>query len=63
MNNELFSKTECIKWKNARKNGNKCCSDPDIRCFSIQERSKDEMSTFYKICMHCNKKIKMSNNN
>lgn len=58
---KMFSKEECLYWKNQITHDKKCCSQPDIRCVAIQRRSKDEMSTLYRLCINCNKKFYTKN--
>lgn len=53
----MFSKEECLKWKSKEKDKKQCCSNPKIQHFSLQKRRGDEMSTLYKLCTNCNKKI------
>lgn len=57
----MFSKEDCFKWRQMvrlKKNDKKqCCSNPKIQHFSVQKRRGDEISTLYKLCINCNKKI------
>lgn len=53
----MFSKKECLIWRKKKIKKTQCCLNPNIHHFSIQERRGDEMSTHYKMCINCNKKI------
>lgn len=56
----MFSKRECLLWQrkkeNRKKKSQKCCSNPKVCHFTIQERCRDEMSTYYKLCLNCSEK-------
>lgn len=54
----IFSTEECLQWKGTIVTKASCCSNPNLCPVSIQEKRGDEISTYYKICMNCNKKTK-----
>lgn len=55
----LFSEKECTSWKKEKMpiKPQGCCPQPLLRHICIQQRRGDEMSTCYRLCMRCSKKV------